>query len=175
MIDARTDVIPGALAAKVLVVEDEEALAELLRYNLEAAGYNVVHAATGEDAEVLVTEEEPDLVILDWMLPAASGIEICRRLRARTDTRQVPIIMLTARSENDRIRGLTRAPTTMSSSRFLPELMARVRAILRRTSPERIASVLSAGDIELDRDPIALRATDGRFISGRRNSGCSSS
>jgi len=153
MIDARTDVIPGALAAKVLVVEDEEALAELLRYNLEAAGYNVVHAATGEDAEVLVTEEEPDLVILDWMLPAASGIEICRRLRARTDTRQVPIIMLTARSEEaDRIRGLSTGADDYVVKPFsLPELMARVKALLRRASPSRIAEVLVVADISLDR------------------------
>ncbi len=153
MIDARTDVIPGALAAKVLVVEDEEALAELLRYNLEAAGYNVVHATTGEDAEVLITEEAPDLVILDWMLPAASGIEICRRLRARTDTRQVPIIMLTARSEEaDRIRGLSTGADDYVVKPFsLPELMARVKALLRRASPSRIAEVLLVGDISLDR------------------------
>ncbi|HRY07343.1 MAG TPA: phosphate regulon transcriptional regulator PhoB [Hyphomicrobiaceae bacterium] len=141
------------MAAKVLVVEDEEALAELLRYNLEAAGYNVVHAATGEDAEVLVTEEEPDLVILDWMLPAASGIEICRRLRARTDTRQVPIIMLTARSEEaDRIRGLSTGADDYVVKPFsLPELMARVKALLRRASPSRIAEVLVVADISLDR------------------------
>lgn len=153
MIDARIDVIPGALAAKVLVVEDEEALAELLRYNLEAAGYNVVHATTGEDAEVLVTEEAPDLVILDWMLPAASGIEICRRLRARTDTRQVPIIMLTARSEEaDRIRGLSTGADDYVVKPFsLPELMARVKALLRRASPSRIAEVLVVGEISLDR------------------------
>lgn len=153
MIDARSDVIPGALAAKILVVEDEEALAELLRYNLEAAGYNVVHAATGEDAEVLITEEAPDLVVLDWMLPAASGIEICRRLRARTDTRQVPIIMLTARSEEaDRIRGLSTGADDYVIKPFsLPELMARVKALLRRASPSRIAEVLVVGDISLDR------------------------
>ncbi|MGD9668981.1 MAG: phosphate regulon transcriptional regulator PhoB [Hyphomicrobiaceae bacterium] len=141
------------MAAKVLVVEDEEALAELLRYNLEAAGYNVVHATTGEDAEVLVTEEAPDLVILDWMLPAASGIEICRRLRARTDTRQVPIIMLTARSEEaDRIRGLSTGADDYVVKPFsLPELMARVKALLRRASPSRIAEVLVVGEISLDR------------------------
>ena len=153
MIDARVDVIPGALAAKVLVVEDEEALADLLRYNLEAAGYNVVHTTTGDDAEVLVAEEAPDLVILDWMLPAASGIEICRRLRARTDTRQVPIIMLTARSEeSDRIRGLSTGADDYVVKPFsLPELMARVKALLRRASPSRIAEVLLVGDISLDR------------------------
>ncbi len=153
MIDARTDVIPGALAAKVLLVEDEEALSELLRYNLEAAGYNVVHAPTGEDAEMLIAEEAPDLVILDWMLPAASGIEICRRLRARTDTRQVPIIMLTARSEEaDRIRGLSTGADDYVVKPFsLPELMARVKALLRRASPSRIAEVLVVADVSLDR------------------------
>lgn len=153
MIDARTDVIPGALAAKVLLVEDEEALSELLRYNLEAAGYNVVHASSGEDAEMLIAEEAPDLVILDWMLPAASGIEICRRLRARTDTRQVPIIMLTARSEEaDRIRGLSTGADDYVVKPFsLPELMARVKALLRRASPSRIAEVLVVADVSLDR------------------------
>ncbi len=162
MIDARTDVIPGALAAKVLVVEDEEPLADLLRYNLEAAGYNVVHAASGEDAEVLVTEEAPDLVILDWMLPSASGIEICRRLRARSDTRQVPIIMLTARSEeSDRVRGLSTGADDYVVKPFsLPELMARVKALLRRASPSRIAEELMVGDITLDR--AAHRAMRGK-------------
>ena len=153
MIDARLDVIPGALAAKVLVVEDEAALAELLRYNLEAAGYTVLYAASGEDVEVLVAEEAPDLILLDWMLPETSGIEICRRLRARADTRHIPIIMLTARSEEaDRIRGLSTGADDYVVKPFsLPELMARVRALLRRAAPERIAEVLSVGDIELDR------------------------
>jgi two-component system phosphate regulon response regulator PhoB len=153
MIDARADVIPGSLAAKVLIVEDEAPLAELLRYNLEAAGYTVLHAETGEDAEVLVAEEAPDLVVLDWMLPSTSGIEICRRLRARSETRQVPIIMLTARSEEaDRIRGLSTGADDYVVKPFsLPELMARVKALLRRAAPARIAEVLEVGDITLDR------------------------
>lgn len=153
MIDARADVIPGAMAAKVLVVEDEEALAELLRYNLEAAGYKVRHAQSGEDAELFVSEETPDLILLDWMLPETSGIEICRRLRARMVTRQVPIIMLTARSEEaDRIRGLSTGADDYVVKPFsLPELMARVKALLRRAAPERIAEILSVGDVELDR------------------------
>lgn len=153
MIDARADIVPSVLAAKVLVVEDEEALAELLRYNFEAAGYTVVHALTGEDAEMLVAEERPDLIVLDWMLPAASGIEICRRLRARQETRHLPIIMLTARGEeSDRVRGLaTGADDYVVKPFSLPELMARVRALLRRSAPERMAEVLKVGDIELDR------------------------
>jgi two-component system phosphate regulon response regulator PhoB len=153
MIDARADILPSALAAKVLVVEDEEPLAELLRYNLEAAGYKVVHAPTGEDAELLVAEERPDLIVLDWMLPATSGIEICRRLRARQDTRHLPIIMLTARGEeSDRVRGLaTGADDYVVKPFSLPELMARVKALLRRSSPERIAEVLAVGEITLDR------------------------
>ncbi len=161
MIDARADIVPSVLAAKVLVVEDEEALAELLRYNLEAAGYKVVHALTGEDAEMLVAEERPDLIVLDWMLPAASGIEICRRLRARQETRHLPIIMLTARGEeSDRVRGLaTGADDYVVKPFSLPELMARVKALLRRSSPARIAEELVVGDISLDR--AAHRVTRG--------------
>lgn len=161
MIDARADIVPSVLAAKVLVVEDEEALAELLRYNFEAAGYTVVHALTGEDAEMLVAEERPDLIVLDWMLPAASGIEICRRLRARQETRHLPIIMLTARGEeSDRVRGLaTGADDYVVKPFSLPELMARVKALLRRSSPERIAEELVVGDITLDR--AAHRVTRG--------------
>lgn len=161
MIDARADILPSVLAAKVLVVEDEEALAELLRYNLEAAGYKVVHAQTGEEAEIVVAEERPDLIVLDWMLPTASGIEICRRLRARQETRHLPIIMLTARGEeSDRVRGLAMGADDYVVKPFsLPELMARVKALLRRSSPERIAEVLVVGDISLDR--AAHRVTRG--------------
>lgn len=153
MIDARADVLPSALAAKVLIVEDEAPLAELLRYNLEAAGYKVLHADSGEEAEILVAEERPDLILLDWMLPSVSGIEICRRLRSRSETRHLPILMLTARGEEaDRIRGLaTGADDYVVKPFSLPELMARVKAILRRASPERIAEELVAGDIRLDR------------------------
>lgn len=159
--DARVDILPSALGAKVLLVEDEAPLAEVLRYNLEAAGYSVVHAANGDDAELLVAEEKPDLVLLDWMLPSVSGIEICRRLRNRSDTRHVPIIMLTARGEEaDRVRGLaTGADDYVVKPFSLPELMARVRALLRRSAPERVAEVLSADDIKLDR--AAHRVTRG--------------
>ena len=149
------------MSAKVLIVEDEPALAEMLRYNLEAEGYAVRHTVSGEDAEIMVAEEHPDLVVLDWMLPEVSGIEICRRIRARPDSRNVPILMLTARGEEaDRIRGLaTGADDYVVKPFSLPELMARVRAILRRAAPDRIADVLIVADIVLDR--AAHRVTRG--------------
>ncbi len=111
------------------------------------------HAETGEEALILLEEERPDLVVLDWMLPGVSGIELCRRLRSKTDSRNVPIIMLTARGEEtDRIRGLSTGADDYVVKPFsLPELMARVKAILRRTAPDRMAEVLKIGDIELDR------------------------
>lgn len=140
--------------AKVLVVEDEESLALLLRYNLEAEGYAVELIYRGDEAEISIAEAPPDLIVLDWMLPGISGLELCRRLRAGKDSANIPIILLTARSEeNDRIRGLaTGADDYVVKPFSLPELMARVRAILRRTNPERIAAMLTAGDIELDRE-----------------------
>jgi len=149
------------MTARVLIVEDEAPLAELLRYNLEAEGFRVSHSETGEDAEVLVAEERPDLVLLDWMLPQVSGIELCRRLRTRPETRGIPILMLTARGEEgDRIRGLaTGADDYVVKPFSLPELMARVKAILRRASPDRMSDQIKAGDIELDR--AAHRVTRG--------------
>jgi two-component system phosphate regulon response regulator PhoB len=149
------------MGAKVLIVEDEAPLAELLRYNLEADGYEVEHAATGEEAELIIAEDRPDLIVLDWMLPTFSGVELCRRIRARQETRAIPILMLTARGEeSDRIRGLSTGADDYVVKPFsLPELMARVKAILRRTAPERIADVLRSGEIELDRT--AHRVTRG--------------
>lgn len=140
--------------AKVLVVEDEEPLALMLRYNLEADGFIVGVAQNGEEAEIAIKEQSPDLIVLDWMLPGVSGLELCRRLRANRDTRGIPILMLTARGEEaDRIRGLTTGADDYVVKPFsVPEFMARVRALLRRASPERIANVLSVGDIALDRD-----------------------
>ena len=141
------------MTAKVLVVEDDAALAELLRYNLVAEGFSVSHAETGDDAEVLLREENPDLILLDWMLPGVSGIELCRRIRSKTETRSIPIIMLTARGEEtDRVRGLSTGADDYVVKPFsVPELMQRVRAILRRVAPDRMADVLRAGDVELDR------------------------
>jgi two-component system phosphate regulon response regulator PhoB len=141
------------MTAKILLIEDEAPLAEMLRYNLEAEGFRVSHAENGEEAEILVAEEKPDLLVLDWMLPGVSGIEICRRMRARMETKSIPIVMLTARGEEgDRIRGLSTGADDYVVKPFsLPELMARVKAILRRSSPDRMADVLRFADIELDR------------------------
>src|SRR3954464_4259526 len=139
---------------RILIIEDEEALTLLLRYNLEAAGYDVEAVPRGDEADMRLKEGNPDLVILDWMLPGLSGIELCRRLRARPDTRQLPIIILTARGEeSERIRGLSTGADDYVVKPFsVPELVARVSALLRRASPERVADILSFGDIELDRE-----------------------
>jgi two-component system phosphate regulon response regulator PhoB len=142
------------MTARIMIVEDEEPLTLLLRYNLEAEGYAVDVAARGDEAEVKLKEAAPDLVVLDWMLPGMSGIELCRRLRARPETERLPIIMLTARGEeSERIRGLaTGADDYVVKPFSVPELLARVRALLRRARPERVAARLAAGDLELDRD-----------------------
>src|SRR5918911_1621370 len=133
------------MGARIMVVEDEEALTELLRYNLEGDGYDVETVMRGDDADTRLKEHIPDLIVLDWMLPGLSGIELCRRLRTRPETKQLPIIMLTAR----------------------------VKGLLRRASPERLATVLAYGDIELDRDkrrvarsgrPIDLGPTEYRLL-----------
>lgn len=147
------------MSATVLVVEDEEPLSLLLRYNLEAEGFKVNCVNRGDDAEVSVSETPPDLIVLDWMLPGISGLELCRRLRANRNTRNIPIMLLTARGEEaDRIRGLTTGADDYVTKPFsVPELIARVRAILRRSSPERIADVLSVDDIELDRETHRVR------------------
>lgn len=140
--------------AKVLIVEDEEALALLLQYNLEAEGFRVSLAQRGDEAEVAISEDPPDLIILDWMLPGLSGIELCRRLRAGKTARPVPILILTARGEEqDRIRGLTVGADDYVVKPFsVPELLARIRAILRRASPTRIAQTLEVDGIQLDRE-----------------------
>jgi two-component system phosphate regulon response regulator PhoB len=141
-------------APRILVIEDEAPLALLLTYNLEAEGFQVEHVDRGDEAEIRLAEALPDLVILDWMLPGVSGLEICRRLRARDETRAMPIIMLTARGdENERVRGLSVGADDYVVKPFsTPELMARVHALLRRARPERVASRLTAGDIDLDRE-----------------------
>jgi two-component system phosphate regulon response regulator PhoB len=139
--------------ARVMIVEDEEPLSLLLRYNLEAEGYRVEVSARGDEADIRLREEAPDLLLLDWMLPGLSGIELCRRLRARKETESLPIIMLTARGEEtERVRGLaTGADDYVVKPFSVPELMARVRALLRRASPGRIADALEAGDLRMDR------------------------
>ena len=139
--------------ARILLVEDEEPLSLLLRYNLEAEGYAVEAIMRGDEAESWLKDNSPDLVILDWMLPGLPGIELCRRLRANTKTQSLPIIMLTARGEeSERVRGLaTGADDYIVKPFSVPELLARLRALLRRTNPERIADVLTLGEVTLDR------------------------
>ncbi|GGG98659.1 MAG TPA: phosphate regulon transcriptional regulatory protein PhoB [Oceanicaulis sp.] len=137
----------------VLVVEDEDALAELLQYNLKKEGFRVTVAADGEEAMILVEERQPDIILLDWMLPRVSGIEVCRRLRGRQETRNIPIIMLTARGEEaDRIRGLdTGADDYIIKPFLMNELFARVRAILRRIRPGLADDKVVVGEITIDR------------------------
>ena len=144
---------------RILVVEDDPSLGELLVYNLESEGYQVESADRGEEAELKLLENPPDLMVLDWMIPGVSGIEICRRLRARDETKTLPVIMLTARSEEaDRVRGLSVGADDYVVKPFsVPELLARVRALLRRISPERIAGRLVFADIELDRENHRVR------------------
>ena len=155
---AATDLRPKSsrptTAPRIMVVEDEASLALLLAYNLESEGYVVDREERGDEADLKLQETTPDLVILDWMLPGVSGLEICRRLRAREATRTLPIIMLTARGEEtERVRGLSVGADDYVVKPFsVPELMARVRALLRRSRPERMANVLSIGDISLDRE-----------------------
>jgi two-component system phosphate regulon response regulator PhoB len=135
----------------ILVVEDEPAQREVLVYNLEAKGYLVVHADNGEDAMMLVEEEMPDVIVLDWMMPHLSGIEVCRRLKSKSTTRGIPVIMLSARSEDaDRVRGLeTGADDYVVKPYSVIELMARVRSQLRRMRPS-VGQQLTYDDITLD-------------------------
>ena len=149
----------GSKPPRILVVEDEEALSMLLAYNLEAEGYVVERVERGDEAELRLAEQPPDLVLLDWMLPGVSGLEICRRLRAREATKTLPVIMLTARGEEgERVRGLEVGADDYVIKPFsVPELIARVRSLLRRARPERIAALLALGDIELDRNSHRVR------------------
>ncbi len=136
----------------VMVVEDEAALVTMLRYNLEKEGYRVCEAMDGEEALTVLAERSPDLVVLDWMLPIMSGIEVCRQIRRKPRTRDLPVIMLTARGEEaDKIRGLnTGADDYLTKPFSLPELMARVRALLRRVHPSQSKGVLQYDSIVMD-------------------------
>ncbi len=147
---------------RILIVEDEEAIVLLLRYNLEAEGYAVESVGRGDEAELRLLESPPDLVLLDWMLPGLSGIELCRRLRRREETRALPVILLTARGEeSERVRGLAGGADDYVVKPFsVPEVVARVGALLRRASPNRVASRLAAGEIELDRETHRVRRGD---------------
>ena len=137
----------------ILIVEDEDALATLLDYNLVKEGFRVERAADGEEALLRISEEPPDLVILDWMLPKVSGVEVCRQIRAGLETRRMPILMLTARGEEaDKIRGLdTGADDYVVKPFAMSELVARIRALLRRTRPELLEERLEYADLMLDR------------------------
>ncbi|MBO9722768.1 phosphate regulon transcriptional regulator PhoB [Novosphingobium sp.] len=136
----------------VLVVEDDRALCELLTWNLSAEGYNVRSTSDGEEALLMVQEQAPDAIILDWMIEHVPGIEVCRQLRKDKDTAQIPILMLTARGEEeDRIRGLKTGADDYVTKPFSPrELLARIEALLRRARPSLAGNVLQWGDIELD-------------------------
>jgi two-component system phosphate regulon response regulator PhoB len=136
----------------LLIVEDETALVELLRYNFEKEGFKVTTAMDGEAALVAVDEARPDLVVLDWMLPHVSGLEVCRQLRRKPETRDLPIIMLTARGEeSDRVRGLEVGADDYVAKPFSPsELIARVRAVLRRSKPSTAQDLLTFGDLVMD-------------------------
>ena len=160
----------------VLLVEDEPAQREVLAYNLEAEGFAVSKAATGDEALLLVKEAMPDIIVLDWMLPGVSGIEICRRVKSSNETRSVPIIMLSARAEEvDRVRGLeTGADDYVIKPYSVIELMARVRSQLRRTRPAAVGEQLEFDDIILDaethrvtraNEPLKLGPTEFRLLT----------
>jgi two-component system phosphate regulon response regulator PhoB len=147
------------MPATILVVEDEADLTLMMRYNLEAEGFRVAVAHEGEEATALIREALPDLILLDWMLPGLSGIELCRRWRSREETARVPIIMITARGEEEeRVRGLaTGADDYVVKPFSIPELLARINALLRRSNPQLVTNVLKAGDLELDRTSHRVR------------------
>ncbi len=140
------------MKSTVMIVEDEASLVTMLRYNLEKEGYVVTEAGDGEEALMIADETRPDAVLLDWMLPRISGIEVCRQLRRKSDTRNVPIIMLTARTEEaDKIRGLNIGADDYITKPFsMPELMARLSALLRRAKPREAKGALSFADIVMD-------------------------
>jgi two-component system, OmpR family, phosphate regulon response regulator PhoB len=141
------------MSASILIVEDEEPIKVLLTYNFEAQGYRVRATSSGEEVGPMIADERPNLIILDWMLPGISGIEVCRLLRARPETRDIPILMLAARGEEaERVRGLaTGADDYVVKPFSVPELLARIKSILRRVDPDAVAEVLTAGDLSLDR------------------------
>lgn len=144
---------------RLMIVEDDEPLVTLLRYNFEAAGFAVETVMHGDEAEARLRESVPDLLILDWMLPGLSGIELCRRLRQKPATQNLPLIMLTARSEEaDRVRGFdTGADDYVVKPFSVNELMARANSLLRRAEPQLMAEVIAVGDIELDRAAMIVR------------------
>ncbi len=164
-----------ALKPRILIVEDEAALVTLLRYNLEREGFDVETAGDGEEALLMIEEKAPDLVLLDWMVPLVSGMEVCRRMRRNPETRDVPVIMLTARGEEaDRVRGLNAGADDYITKPFSPsELIARVHAVLRRARPALESDSLTYGDITMDLaahrvyrngKPVELRPAEFRLL-----------
>jgi two-component system phosphate regulon response regulator PhoB len=147
------------MTTTLLIVEDEADLSELMRYNLEAEGFRVISAESGDEAVERIRDGVPDLILLDWMLPGLSGIELTRRWRSRDETARTPIIMITARGEEEeRVRGLaTGADDYVVKPFSMPELVARIQALLRRSSPQLLANVLRAGDLEIDRQSHRVR------------------
>lgn len=163
------------MTSRVLIIEDDPSIVEMLRYNLQKSGFDPLVAMDGEEGVMLVEEEAPDLVILDWMLPLMSGIEVCRRIRRRPESKDLPIIMLTAKGEEtDRVRGLESGADDYVVKPFSPtEMMARVRAVLRRAKPALNEETLEYSGIEMDLaahrvtrdgDPIKLGPTEYRLL-----------
>lgn len=156
------------MPASILVVEDEESISILLQYNLKSEGYEVRVTGRGDEVLTMVDEVKPDLILLDWMLPGLSGMEVCRQLRSQPSSADIPIVMITARGEEDeRVRGLaTGADDYVVKPFSVPELLARIRAILRRTRPDTIADLLRAGEIELDRTTHRVRRSERNIVLG---------
>lgn len=161
--------------AKILIVEDDPPLAELLHWHISQAGFDVLATADGEEALLLIEEERPDLVILDWMIESLSGIEVCRRIRRMGEMASLPVIMLTARSaEDDRLRGLETGADDYVTKPFSPaELVLRVKAVLRRTRPAVSGEMLKVGSITMDTsgyhvardgEPVQLGPTEYRIL-----------
>jgi two-component system phosphate regulon response regulator PhoB len=159
-----------SLKAKLLLVEDEASQQVILDYNLKSAGYETVQASDGYQALQLIDEELPDLILLDWMLPGVSGIEICRQLKARKDTREIPIIMLSARSEEvDKVRGLeTGADDYMQKPYGIQELLARIKLQLKRVRPATTGVELRHGDLRIDTAAQRVWRADHEIALGRR-------
>ena len=156
------------MSIKVLVVEDEDAISLLLKYNLTAEGFEVTVVDDGDEALMTADEIQPDIILLDWMLPNVSGIEICRQLRARKETRGIPVIMLTARAEEeDRLRGFEKGADDYVTKPFsMKELVARMHAVLRRANPAAFENILTFGDISLDRDSMRVTRAEQSIILG---------
>ena len=156
------------MSIKVLVVEDEEAISLLLKYNLKAEGFEVTVVDDGDEALTAAKGTNPDIILLDWMLPNVSGIEICRQLRAHDETSSIPVIMLTARAEEeDRLRGFEKGADDYVTKPFsMKELVARINAVLRRTNPATASNVVTLGDISLDRESMRVTRAEQEIVLG---------